>query len=232
MITNTTREILYNFVKDNIFRFRINIFNVDIKIKKYFKTNPVKIKEFIMDAFNHGYLITYDNKLEEKDISEELENDLKLLCINVDKIFADDIFNDFEENDNLKEYYNRAKFSINDSLNKGLFLSHLSSSGNKDASKKLTVEIKKIYNCINRTLINNNSTIRDVELQLFYDSYRIILNILESIPTEYGYGKEYFVFKNYCLLAKKMGSSLFKDISRNDDCPCGSSKKYKKCCLI
>jgi len=25
--------------------------------------------------------------------------------------------------------------------------------------------------------------------------------------------------------------SLFKDVGRNDPCPCGSGKKYKKCCL-
>lgn len=31
--------------------------------------------------------------------------------------------------------------------------------------------------------------------------------------------------------AKQRGQVLFKKFKRNDPCPCGSGKKYKKCCL-
>jgi uncharacterized protein YecA (UPF0149 family) len=29
----------------------------------------------------------------------------------------------------------------------------------------------------------------------------------------------------------KPAENRFKDVGRNDPCPCGSGKKYKKCCL-
>lgn len=36
---------------------------------------------------------------------------------------------------------------------------------------------------------------------------------------------------NKAVLLERLGSIMGKKISRNDPCPCGSGKKYKKCCL-
>lgn len=37
--------------------------------------------------------------------------------------------------------------------------------------------------------------------------------------------------KTFYTTKTKAGIDKYKDIGRNDDCPCGSGKKHKKCCL-
>jgi uncharacterized protein YchJ len=43
-----------------------------------------------------------------------------------------------------------------------------------------------------------------------------------------GAPKEEIGFKNWNLYTKKR---KYRKIGRNDTCPCGSGRKYKKCCL-
>jgi SEC-C motif len=53
---------------------------------------------------------------------------------------------------------------------------------------------------------------------------------LLRIQKQYAHVKKIMCERQINNLTNKIGSLI--DVGRNDPCPCGSSKKYKKCCLV
>jgi hypothetical protein len=67
---------------------------------------------------------------------------------------------------------------------------------------------------------------------LLLDVYKKFIHsdeYLIRIKKQYAHVKKLTAEKQFKNLSKKLGN--IKKIRRNDPCPCGSSKKYKKCCL-
>ncbi len=55
----------------------------------------------------------------------------------------------------------------------------------------------------------------------------------EHLERTTGVGEDVMAIMAYWLPARKAGSTVRREdakVGRNDDCPCGSGKKYKKCC--
>ena len=76
----------------------------------------------------------------------------------------------------------------------------------------------------------DTGTLIPSKYQSLVDSKEVLNFIKSEIENEMQYKKIYEINKNNCkpeTLIKKN-----KKIKRNDPCPCGSGKKYKKCCLI
>ena len=78
--------------------------------------------------------------------------------------------------------------------------------------------IKQIVCCISRKYCQAMSTLWRIDPQFFYTPDRILLFVDFSRIVFYNNSRK-----------KKEGHGL--KIGRNDPCPCGSGKKYKKCCL-
>ena len=65
-----------------------------------------------------------------------------------------------------------------------------------------------------------------------YDAIKFLNEVVEF------WNKNYLIFANDCrqkhkeLMEKARFMEEHKSIGRNDPCPCGSGKKFKKCCLL
>lgn len=79
------------------------------------------------------------------------------------------------------------------------------------------------------THTDNEAFLRDNRLEPF-------TNTIETFSKWYGYSEEYIRNKRQQQNQVRMGntdtiSNQYRNVGRNDPCPCGSGKKFKKCCL-
>ena len=79
------------------------------------------------------------------------------------------------------------------------------------------------------THTDNEAFLRDNRLEPF-------TNTIETFSKWYGYSEEYFRNKRQQQNQVRMGNAdtvtnQYRNVGRNDPCPCGSGKKFKKCCL-
>ena len=77
-------------------------------------------------------------------------------------------------------------------------------------------------------VMNIYSTLGNLSSANYHIGYKVIETDAGLVEEEKEIRKEKEELKNYRLSQL----SLFNKIGRNDDCLCGSNKKYKKCCLI
>ena len=68
--------------------------------------------------------------------------------------------------------------------------------------------------------------------------YTLFGDTIEEMSTWYGFSEKYKEDQDRRRQAREGRSShsqsalnLYKNVGRNDPCPCGSGKKFKKCCL-
>ena len=79
------------------------------------------------------------------------------------------------------------------------------------------------------THTDNEAFLRDNRLEPF-------TNTIETFSKWYGYSEEYIRNKRQQQNQVRMGNAdtitnQYRNVGRNDPCPCGSGKKFKKCCL-
>lgn len=113
----------------------------------------------------------------------------------------------------------------------------------KDLAKKYGVELFTMVGFldgINESLIKENpieTMTEDTEVNLIYDEEKLYKNMVDA-KADWLYELPQWnqIFdeekkKALYLEQKKSGTVVKgKKIGRNDPCPCGSGKKYKKCC--
>lgn len=138
-----------------------------------------------------------------------------------------------------KEWFNKNKDVINNNLDKALFMSHLENEGYTDITKLMIYNENKIAKCIDNTTIiatlsisGNIQAVTEANFSIFKSCYYEIIGRINALPEEFHYGKDIYKFSRYYKIASQSGSRLFKNINRNDNCICGSGKKFKKCCII
>lgn len=221
---NTNKQILLDLYKDGVLCFDSNLDKVYNSLKHILSCTQAEFIDGIVEAFNENYIVTYDNLLEEGNLKGE---PIKLLSLNIVKIFEDELFiNDKDYND-LLILFNKDKESLINMSKASLFLSEISACGYDEIATK-------IFNCtdkINSCLYSNLECLLPIQYQIFLDSYNSLMNTIDELPDKYKYAKQFFHFKNYYNLAQNVNTNIFKVISRNDKCPCGSGLKFKKCCL-
>lgn len=105
-----------------------------------------------------------------------------------------------------------------------------------DSNGKILGErITSIYYAWNELTLDENPRTEGVRLQSKLT--KAALEVFKSSMQEYSYldtiKRHYQMIKNYYIENPTHWHSgeLYKKIGRNDYCPCGSGKKYKKCCL-
>lgn len=136
---------------------------------------------------------------------------------------------EFSEEDDTKYYVNLGKLlHLSSSLLS--FLSGLKE-GNTDADRVNSIDssgfIEFIFHQINKidSLSESQSITPESSLE--------VLNETHSF-----WNKNYLTFASDCRERRKLNleKALFvkknKDVGRNEPCPCGSGKKFKKCCLM
>jgi uncharacterized protein YecA (UPF0149 family) len=91
-----------------------------------------------------------------------------------------------------------------------------------------------------KSLAETASDTDDIMAFLAEEGIRPFTDTIGVLSQWHGFSEEYLEQKKKAELAKRqqispgLGSPItnrFRNIGRNDPCPCGSGKKYKKCCL-
>ena len=173
----------------------------------------------------------FDVPIEEID---EIINDLEM-------VIGDDYYSLFESDNLLEELVlpNKSRF-------KKYRIVDINDFTGLDALESLDIDIRKYLNSINiknskineieaniSILINTNiyseeglkSLLEDMNINLTKKNYKELTTIINKYKNDI----PIWVFNGY---TKKEINSIPREekIGRNDSCPCGSGKKYKKCC--
>lgn len=137
---------------------------------------------------------------------------------------------------------------LNDRDSESEFLSYVILSCNVLGAHELLPLIKKCYQkkTIDKDIAGSfaevKKSIKTVNIQTPETGYVSIFEILDDLTDEYGYGIDEKLLDSPAsdippppfFDLDKPTPPIFrteKKIGRNDPCPCGSGKKYKKCCL-
>lgn len=223
MISIRSTNVLFKLVKEGFMSFELDINNVDSKLKLILTEDITYIKESIIEAFQCGYITTYDNNLVEDNF---IKPTLKLITLNLEKILSDNILKGYEDYDKIKNWYNKHKIEVMRTSNVALFLSALDFNGYTAIKKDIIGYLEEI-----KKYIEDIESSPQYKFDFFSISFDKLWGCLETIPDNYGYAKEYFHFKHFYDSAKENNFNIFSTIKRNDQCPCGSGKKFKKCCI-
>lgn len=233
MLTNSCRKMLIELIKNGIISFEILSNESDEKLKSILNMSDIEtIKSLVLEAFKYGYIKTSDGELYPDNLSHINK---KILILNIEKMFNDEIFSCFDEYEDLKTWFDNCGEDILLSVEKAIFISELEDKEFYESSKAIAYSENKILNVIKS--LANKSNPREEKLlieaskDIFLIHSNIILNEISKLPYEYKYAKELYSLKNYYKMSVRNNSKLFKDINRNDLCVCGSGKKFKKCCM-
>lgn len=223
MLSNSAKEILLDLVNEGIVTFDVDIDNVNKDVAGAIKGDITDLKDSIFEAFTEGYITTYDNKLSINDLKEPT---LKLLILNIDKMFDDGIFEDHKDYGKILKWYSNCKDEIRLYAKKGAFLSHMGAAGRQDIVHSLmrcNEEIIRVFRLENATSA--------IKVDLFANWFEQMNYYLSLLSEEFEYGKETFALKHYIVSAKAIDPNIFKSVKRNEACLCGSGNKAKYCCF-
>lgn len=237
MLNNNYKKMILDLINDGILVFEVNEEKNNSDVMSVLKLkNLDELKDFVKKAFDSEYIKTYDNNLSEDNLNGKSP---KLLTLNTQKIFEGNSMNDIPEYSKTKEWFNKNKDIVNNHLDKALFMSHLENEGYIDATKFMIYNENKITKCIDNTAVivtpalrANIQAITEANLSIFKSCYYEIIGRINDLPEEFHYGKDIYKFSRYYEIASQSNSRIFKGINRNDNCICGSGKKFKKCCMI
>lgn len=205
----------------------------------------VKLLVRLLDKESYPFYISVFKK-------ENLHNQPKYII--ADAIIYSDKKNKFTE----EEYYSMIKkdileFLIENRENPKILDNELNSyiiwALTEINSKVFLPEIEKMYNnnMVNTSICGNFESVKNdillknrdyKEFIKFKDIYTEYDNILSDYEEDYeeDYDEDYDedeYFDNEPKLSEigKSIENIYNNVGRNDPCPCGSGKKYKKCCL-
>ena len=98
-----------------------------------------------------------------------------------------------------------------------------------EAGDRPAIELSDFRQQLNRALENPEALLKDRNYQPFRDT-------VAELSGWYGYSEDFIRQKKISqnrvpdfLSAPAVNS--YRDVGRNDPCPCGSGNKFKKCCL-
>lgn len=223
MISKKAKFILYTLIKEGLISFELDIENLPEDFKPIFNQDTTLIKEAIIEAFNNGYVNTYDNKLSAENF---IKKKSKLISLNLDKIFNDNILEGYDDYQKIKYWADSNKEEIERFSHISLFLSDLSYNGYDNTRKDIMKCLEKI-----RIYIEVNEGSSKDRLEMFLMWFDMLSGYLETLPDKYQYAKEYFKFEYFYNQGKNNKSNIFLSLNRNSKCPCGSGKKFKICCM-
>lgn len=222
MISTQAKIVLFKLIKDQVILIDSDPKKLDRRCKELINIEDDELAVVYKEGFDNNYLTSYDSELTEDNVGG---GNSKLLMINIKKIFEEELFSEFREYKELKEWYIQAKETVEDFQKKSLFLAHIDSAGYANESTYIMKQIEKIDTIISSAGDNRlrldllNLHINNIELEI------------ENLPNEYNYGIDLFSAKEFYKYSILNKSDILSGISRNDECPCGSGKKFKKCCL-
>ncbi len=207
------REEIMNMLKDTV--------NFEVTIKLTGETekdwNREGLKERVLEIFN--YMLS-DEELDGKDantIKSDLYENLKKIYALKEEAFTPEMMRRLEKYILLEVVDSRWRENLRtlDSLKEGI---HLRAYGQKDPVIEYKILSAEIYSDMIRT-------IKEETVSFMFKVRMQVPEIRErkkiETPVYYNHGEEGEV-KKEPIRKNKVG--------RNDDCPCGSGKKYKNCC--
>lgn len=233
MLNREYKRMLIELIKDGIMTFEILSNELDNEIKSVLKVSDIEaIKDFVLNNFKLGYIKTSDGQLSSDNLTYD---NRKLLIVDVEKVFEDEILNEFDEYEDLKAWFNSRKEDILLMKDKTLFMSSIDNEEYIESSKIIIFHESKIYNAIDMMAgaiyPGQESLLTEIQENVLLTHLNAILAEIDSLPKEYHYAKDLYSFKKYYQVSKNCNSRLFKGYNRNEPCPCGSGKKFKKCCM-
>lgn len=232
LIPKEIKEILRNLDIDSLDIDADNVIympNEEDYVSAYMTYNGIIYKTELQRLLKENH--DFDVPIEELD---EIINDLEM-------VIGDDYYSLFESDNLLEELVlpNKSRF-------KKYKIVDINDFTGLDALESLDIDIRKYLNSINiknskineieaniSILINTNiyseeglkSLLEDMNINLTKNNFKELTSIINKYKNDI----PIWVFNGY---TKKEVNSIprEKKIGRNDSCPCGSGKKYKKCC--
>ena len=232
LIPKEIKEILRNLDIDSLDIDDDNVIympNEEDYVSAYMTYNGIIYKKELQKLLKENH--DFDVPIEELD---EIINDLEM-------VIGDDYYSLFESDNLLEELVlpNKSRF-------KKYKIVDINDFTGLDALESLDIDIRKYLNSINiknskineieaniSILINTNiyseeglkSLLEDMNINLTKNNFKELTSIINKYKNDI----PIWVFNGY---TKKEVNSIprEKKIGRNDSCPCGSGKKYKKCC--
>ena len=232
LIPKEIKEILRNLDIDSLDIDDDNVIympNEEDYVNAYMTYNGIIYKKELQKLLKENH--DFDVPIEELD---EIINDLEM-------VIGDDYYSLFESDNLLEELVlpNKSRF-------KKYKIVDINDFTGLDALESLDIDIRKYLNSINienskineieaniSILINTNiyseeglkSLLEDMNINLTKNNFKELTSIINKYKNDI----PIWVFNGY---TKKEVNSIprEKKIGRNDSCPCGSGKKYKKCC--
>ena len=232
LIPKEIKEILRNLDIDSLDIDDDNVIympNEEDYVSAYMTYNGIIYKKELQKLLKENH--DFDVPIEELD---EIIGDLEM-------VIGDDYYSLFESDNLLEELVlpNKSRF-------KKYKIVDINDFTGLDALESLDIDIRKYLNSINiknskineieaniSILINTNiyseeglkSLLEDMNINLTKNNFKELTSIINKYKNDI----PIWVFNGY---TKKEVNSIprEKKIGRNDSCPCGSGKKYKKCC--
>lgn len=220
-LTETTLQITAQLIRCGLILFEHNEEYESEELKARLGNNYSAVTDTCKELYTNGYLIT-DQEVDVEDIGK-LDN---LVQINCQKLFNDFVF-DLDKDKDLYQWFAVNKEALEIFNSKSKFFMQLEQSGHILTSDLIMEIEEKILGYIERIRQGHYSQV----IEIIYMLIQQIQTAVDGLPEEFSYAKETFSLKTYNNILKKEGYSLFREVGRNDNCPCNSGKKYKKCCM-
>ena len=183
MLSSKSKKFLYELIKDGVVMIDSSPKNLDARCKRFVKLDIEALSQVYKECFDKGYLFSFDDEL----MNENLSGDNpKLLIVNIKKAFEDDLFEGFNEVEDVKVWYSERKDEIDDYQRKSLFLAHIELNGYGDVSTYIINEISRVD-----TIVANSVDERLIAELLSMHIANIELAI-KSLPCEFHYGVKLF----------------------------------------
>lgn len=220
-LSNDTLQLTAQLIRCGLILFEYNEEYENEELKARLGKNYKLLTDACKELYRNGYLIT-DTEVAVESIGKLDE----LVQIDCERLFSDFVF-DIQQYKDLYEWYSVNKEALIIFDKKSKFFMHLERDGHVLTSDLIMELEEKILGYIEKIRQGHYSEV----IEIVYMLIEQIQVAIDGLPSEFTYAKEVFALTSYNKILKKEGYSLFKQIGRNDDCPCNSGMKYKKCCM-